>query len=99
MKRLRKKGRKEAGKSDEETRRALWKEFSKKQSEQRSTLDRIQDLKAKLHGLEDEKQVSDPGSLDGTRLQSFLNNEMKSLSEIQGMSDGTDSLNNHSSSK
>ena len=96
---MRKKGRKETGTSDEEARRALWKEFTKKQSEQRSTLDRIQDLKAKLHGLEDKKQVSDPGSLDGTRLQSFLNNEMKSLSEIRGMSDGADSLNYQPSSK
>ena len=68
------------------------KEVNRKRSEQRSTLDRIQALKAKLQRIEERKRDSRSNSLDCTQLKSVLCNEMGSVSEIQGPSNGFDSL-------
>lgn len=92
MKMARRKGRKGVCRNDKEVRRDVLKEFNRKRSEQRSTLDRIQALEMKLQRIEERKRDSNSNSLDCTRLKSVLCNEMGSLSEIQGPSNGSDSL-------
>lgn len=92
MKMARRKGRKGVCRNDKEARKDALKEFNRKRGEQRSTLDRIQELEAKMQRIEERKRDSDSNSLDRTRLKSVLCNEMGSVSEIQGPSSGLDSL-------
>lgn len=95
MKMARRKGRKGVQRNDKETRKDVLKELNRKRSEQRSTLDRIQELEAKLQKIEERKRSSNSNSLDCTGLKNILDNEMGSLSEIQGPSNGIDSLTYH----
>ena len=88
----RRNGRKGVCRNEKEARRDVLKEVNRKRSEQRSTLDRIQALKAKLQRIEERKRGSRSNSLDCTQLKSVLCNEMGSVSEIQGPSNGFDSL-------
>lgn len=92
IKMARRNGRKGVCRNDKEARRDVLKEVNRKRSEQRSTLDRIQALKAKLQRIEERKRDSRSNSLDCTQLKSVLCNEMGSVSEIQGPSNGFDSL-------
>lgn len=91
--------RKGVGGSDKEAKKQAVKELNRKKSEKRSVQNQIQSVEAKIQRLKENQKVAESCSIESLRLNSFLDKEVGSLSDIQGPPNATDSLSCHGESK